>query len=136
MSRTAGGARILVVEDEPGIVRAVKANLAGHGFHVETATTGADGVAAFDRRRPDLVILDLGLPDIDGTEVIRHVRSQGDTPVIVLPCCKIWATLPEKEPLECRADHPRGLARGQYKIVLDDYNARGRVRFHVVGFSR
>ena len=84
MNRTAGGARILVVEDEPGIVRAVKANLAGHGFQVETADTGAAGLAAFDRNRPDLVILDLGLPDVDGTEVIRHVRSEGNTPVIVL----------------------------------------------------
>jgi two-component system KDP operon response regulator KdpE len=84
MSRESGGARILVVEDEPGIVRAVKANLTGHGFQIETAGTGAAGLDSFKRRRPDLVILDLGLPDIDGTEVIRAVRSEGNTPVIVL----------------------------------------------------
>lgn len=84
MSREPGGARILVVEDEPGIVRAVQANLLGHGFQVETAATGAAALELFARRRPDLVLLDLGLPDIDGTEVIREVRSAGNTPVIVL----------------------------------------------------
>ena len=83
MSRTAG-ARILVVEDEPGIVRAVKTNLTAHGFQVETAGTGAAALESLKRRLPDLVILDLGLPDIDGTEVIREVRSEGNTPVIVL----------------------------------------------------
>ncbi len=84
MSREPGGARILVVEDEPGIVRAVQANLSGHGFQVETAATGAAALELFERRRPDLVLLDLGLPDIDGTEVIREVRREGNTPVIVL----------------------------------------------------
>ena len=84
MSPEPGGARILVVEDEPGIVRAVKANLVGHGFQVDTAATGAAGLDLFKRRRPDLVILDLGLPDIDGTDVITEVRSEGNTPVIIL----------------------------------------------------
>lgn len=79
-----GGARILVVEDEPGILRAVKANLSAHGFQVEAAETGAAALQAFRSRRPDIVVLDLGLPDIDGTEVIRHVRSEGSTPIIVL----------------------------------------------------
>ena len=79
-----GGARILVVEDEPGILRAVKANLSAHGFQVEAAETGAAALQAFRSRRPDIVVLDLGLPDIDGIEVIRHVRSEGSTPIIVL----------------------------------------------------
>jgi two-component system KDP operon response regulator KdpE len=73
-----------VVEDEPGIVRALTANLAGHGFDVETAGTGRDGLESFQRRRPDLVILDLGLPDMDGTDLIPRIRSQGRTPIVVL----------------------------------------------------
>ena len=84
MSGEPGGARILVVEDDLGIVRAVKTNLTAHGFQVETAGTGAAALESLSRRLPDLVILDLGLPDIDGTEVIREVRSEGNTPVIVL----------------------------------------------------
>jgi two-component system KDP operon response regulator KdpE len=78
------GAGILVIEDEPGILRALKANLAGHGFAVKTASSGADGLAAFARERPDLVILDLGLPDMDGTDVIARIRSGGNTPIVVL----------------------------------------------------
>ena len=84
MTKAPAGARILVVEDEPGIVRAVQANLSGHGFEVEAAPTGEAGLECFRRRRPDLVLLDLGLPDMDGTEVIRRIRTEGNTPVIVL----------------------------------------------------
>src|SRR4030042_192663 len=80
----ATGALILVVEDEPAILRAVRTNLSGHGFQVETAATGAEGLEAYRRRRPDLIMLDLGLPDMDGTELIRQVRQQANTPIIVL----------------------------------------------------
>jgi two-component system, OmpR family, KDP operon response regulator KdpE len=78
------GARILVVEDDPGILRAVKTNLSRHGFDVETAESGGQALESYARRRPDLLLLDLGLPDIDGTEVIRQVRTQANTPIIVL----------------------------------------------------
>lgn len=84
MTRAPSGAHILIVEDEPGIVRAVQANLAGHGFEVEAALTGEAGLESFRRRRPDLVLLDLGLPDMDGADVIRQLRAEGNTPVIVL----------------------------------------------------
>jgi two-component system KDP operon response regulator KdpE len=80
----ATGALILVVEDEPAILRAVRTNLSGHGFQVETAATGAEGLEAYRRRRPDLIMLDLGLPDMDGTELIRQVRQEASTPIIVL----------------------------------------------------
>src|SRR2546426_3429959 len=79
-----GGARILVVEDEPGIVRALKTNLSAHGFQVEPVDTGRAGLDAYKRRRPDLILLDLGLPDIDGKEIVRAVRGDGATPIIVL----------------------------------------------------
>jgi len=78
------GARILVVEDEPGIVRALKANLGAHGFQVETAGSGAQAMESYARRRPDLIVLDLGLPDLDGTAIIARVRKETQTPIIVL----------------------------------------------------
>ena len=80
----ASGARILVVEDEPGIIRALKANLGAHGFQVDSASTGAQAIESYQRRRPDLMILDLGLPDMEGTDVIRRVREAADTPIVVL----------------------------------------------------
>ncbi len=80
----AKGARILVVEDDPGIQRAVKTNLMRHGFDVETADNGAQAIDRYARYHPDLMLLDLGLPDIDGTDVIREVRAQSSTPIVVL----------------------------------------------------
>lgn len=77
------GARILVVDDEPAIVRAVRANLSRHGFRVDVATTGQEALE-HAQARPDLILLDLGLPDGDGLEVIRSIREQSDTPIIVL----------------------------------------------------
>jgi len=78
------GAHILVVDDEPAIVRALKTNLVGHGFEVETAASATACLEAYGLRRPDVIILDLGLPDMDGTEVIRRIRNEGNTPIIVL----------------------------------------------------
>ena len=78
------GARVLVVEDDPGILRALKTNLTRHGFDVETAETGAEALDAYSRRRPDLILLDLGLPDVDGTVVIQEVRARANTPIVVL----------------------------------------------------
>ena len=57
-----GGARVLGADDEPGIVRALRTNLAGHGFNVETAETGEAALASYRLRQPDLIILHLGLP--------------------------------------------------------------------------
>jgi two-component system, OmpR family, KDP operon response regulator KdpE len=79
-----GGARILVVDDEPEIVRALRTNLTRHGFHVDSAHGGLEALDSYARRRPDLVVLDLGLPDLNGVEVIRELRGRGNTPVVVL----------------------------------------------------
>ena len=76
--------RILIVDDEPQIVRALTTSLKANGFEIETS---ADGLSALDKVatwEPDLVILDLGLPDIDGVEVIRRLRGWTQVPVIVL----------------------------------------------------
>jgi len=75
---------ILVVDDEPQIRRALRTSLEAHGYTVQTAGTGEEAVVAAAEDSPDLVFLDLGLPDLDGTEVIRRVRAFSDVPVIVL----------------------------------------------------
>ena len=76
--------RVLVVDDEPSILRALRINLSARNYQVSTASDGASGLAAMARDRPDVMILDLGLPDMDGTEVIHGVRGWSTTPIIVL----------------------------------------------------
>ena len=76
--------RILVVEDERTIADAVAARLRAEGFTVDVAGTGPDAVAAAHRTRPDLVVLDLMLPGIDGLEVCRRLRSRWPIPVVML----------------------------------------------------
>ena len=78
------GARVLVVDDEPAILRAVETNLRGHDFAVDTATTAEDALARYEASRPDLVLLDLGLPGADGMTVIKAIRERAATPIIVL----------------------------------------------------
>jgi two-component system KDP operon response regulator KdpE len=80
----AGGAQILVVDDEPAIAAALRRILTARGFAVEVADTGAGALECYARHHPDVLILDLGLPDMDGTEVIRQIRSASDTPIIIL----------------------------------------------------
>jgi two-component system KDP operon response regulator KdpE len=75
---------ILVVDDEPQIRRALRTSLEAHGYQVTTVATGEEGVLGAAEISPDLVLLDLGLPDIDGTEVVRRVRSFSEVPVIIL----------------------------------------------------
>jgi two-component system KDP operon response regulator KdpE len=75
---------ILVVDDEPQIRRALRTSLEAHGYEVQTAGTGEEAVVAAAEDAPDLVFLDLGLPDLDGTEVIRRVRAFSEVPVIVI----------------------------------------------------
>ena len=76
--------RVLVIDDEAPILRALKINLTARKYEVSTAVDGASGLEAMARDRPDVLILDLGLPDMDGTEVISGVRGWTSTPIIVL----------------------------------------------------
>ena len=76
--------KVVVIDDEDAICRALRINLAARDYEVSTAMNGAAGLAAIARERPDVVILDLGLPDMDGTEVIAGVRGWSNTPIIVL----------------------------------------------------
>jgi len=76
--------RILVVDDEPQILRALGTNLRARGYDVELAPTGEAALAVAARKHPDLVVLDLGLPGIDGVDVIRGLRGWTSVPIIVL----------------------------------------------------
>jgi len=76
--------RILVVDDEPQIRRALRTSLGAHGYDVATVGNGQEGIVAAAEQDPDLVFLDLGLPDLDGVEVIRRIRAFAETPIIVL----------------------------------------------------
>lgn len=77
-------ARILIVDDEPAILRAVQTNLARHGFEVAAAETGAAARDLLQRWQPGVVLLDLGLPDEDGIEIIRWARQQSELPPIIV----------------------------------------------------
>ncbi len=75
---------ILVVDDEPKVVRLARDYLEKNGFHVVTASDGQSALTTARRERPDLVILDLMLPQIDGREVCRILRRESDVPIIML----------------------------------------------------
>jgi two-component system, OmpR family, KDP operon response regulator KdpE len=79
-----GGPVVLVIEDEPPIRRFLRPSLASQGYRVVEAETGEDGLIQAATRQPDLVVLDLGLPDLDGIEVIRRLREWASVPIIVL----------------------------------------------------
>jgi two-component system, OmpR family, KDP operon response regulator KdpE len=85
--------RVLVIDDEPSILRALRINLAARDYEVTTAADGASGLAAVARDRPDVLILDMGLPDMDGTDVIHGVRGWSSTPIIVL---SVWGAESQK----------------------------------------
>src|SRR5512143_512211 len=76
--------QILAVDDEPLILRFLQYNLRLAGYTIYTANTGAEGLRLADAHSPDLVLLDLGLPDMDGLEVLRQLRRQADIPVIII----------------------------------------------------
>ncbi|GAA4678273.1 two-component system response regulator KdpE [Pseudonocardia yuanmonensis] len=76
--------RVLVVDDDPAIARALRINLTAQGYHVTLAGDGTSALRAAADRHPDVVVLDLGLPDLDGAEVIAGIRGWSPVPIIVL----------------------------------------------------
>ncbi|MGH7264085.1 MAG: response regulator [Candidatus Rokuibacteriota bacterium] len=78
------GPIVVLIEDEPQIRRFLRPTLLGEGYRVVEAASGEDGVLQAATRQPDLVILDLGLPDVDGLEVIRRLREWTGVPILVL----------------------------------------------------
>ena len=96
--------RILLIEDDPDIALAVHSLLDGAGFTVGTADDGRTGLRAFHERRPGLVVLDIGLPGLDGWEVLERIRDMSDVPVLMLTAHNL------------ESDKVRGLRSG-----ADDY---------------
>ena len=80
----AGGAHLLLVEDDDAMRRTVAANLAAHGYRIVEASGVAEAIRRWDAERPDVILLDLGLPDGEGTTIIRRVRREATTPILVL----------------------------------------------------
>jgi len=78
------GPLVVLIEDEPQIRRFLRAALGAQGYRLIESTTGEDGLLQAATRQPDLVIVDLGLPDLDGVEVIRKLREWASMPIIVL----------------------------------------------------
>jgi two-component system KDP operon response regulator KdpE len=75
---------VLLIEDEPEIRRFLRTTLPEHGFRLYEAITGADGLAQAQARNPDLILLDLGLPDMDGVQIIKRLREWTPVPILVL----------------------------------------------------
>jgi two-component system, OmpR family, KDP operon response regulator KdpE len=75
---------IIVIEDDPSIRRFLRTSLTTHGFNVFEADTGKQGIVEVGVRKPDLLILDLGLPDMDGVDVIKAIRAWSPVPIIIL----------------------------------------------------
>ena len=114
------GARILVVEDDDETRRVLARELVTRGYHVEEAADGAAALRRWEDRRPDLILLDLGLPDIDGLQLIRRIRRDALTPIVILS-----GRYEEREKVEA-------LERGADDYVtkpfgVDELNARLRV---------
>jgi two-component system, OmpR family, KDP operon response regulator KdpE len=81
---TPSAARILVIDDDPALGPAVRTSLVGAGFTVQWVATGEKGMAQVAQWHPDVVILDLGLPDMDGITVCEQIRKWSDVPIIIL----------------------------------------------------
>ncbi len=79
-----GKARILVIDDETEIVRILQRSLAAHGYDVHTANSGEKALEVIEHSRPDLLLLDLGLPGMDGLEVCKRVRAKSNLPPIIV----------------------------------------------------
>lgn len=78
------GLRVLIIDDEPQIRKLLRVSLTSQGYCIEEASTGADGINKTAMFKPDILIVDLGLPDLDGKEVVRQIREWSSAPVIIL----------------------------------------------------
>ncbi|KHD87052.1 MAG: Fis family transcriptional regulator [Bdellovibrio sp. ArHS] len=79
-----GGKKVLVIDDEASIRKLLRVSLEGNGYQVEEAALGREGISLAASLRPDVVLLDLGLPDVQGLEVLREIRGWSRVPIIVL----------------------------------------------------
>jgi two-component system, OmpR family, KDP operon response regulator KdpE len=81
---TGNGLRILVIDDEPQIRKLLRVSLGAHGYVIEEAATGHDGILSAASFKPDLAIVDLGLPDMDGITVVGEIRTWSQVPIVIL----------------------------------------------------
>jgi two-component system KDP operon response regulator KdpE len=100
--RPRAGPVVLIVEDDDPVRTALARDLVAHGFRVDEVADGTAALARWEARRPDVILLDLGLPDVDGTTIIRRVRRDAATPILVLSARDAEAT--KVEALELGAD--------------------------------
>ena len=119
-ARRGNGARVLVVEDDGETRQALVRDLGARGYVVEEAADGRTAMARWEARRPDLVLLDLGLPDVEGLRLIGRIRSDAATPIIILS--GRYAETEKVEALERGADDYVTKPFG-----LDELHARIRV---------
>lgn len=101
---------ILAVDDEPGILRLVRVELESQGFKVVTATNGIEAIRANEQHRPDLVLLDVLMPEMDGLETMRRLREVGSTPIILVTA------------KDTDTDKIRGLSLGADDYVVKPFN--------------
>lgn len=122
-------AKVLVVDDDPSLLKAIRIGLTARGDDVVTAHTGAEAVNQVALAGPDLVILDLGLPDLDGIEVCRRIRAFSEVPIVVLSA--YGDERRKVEALDCGADDfvtkPFGMAEleARLRVALRHRPARG-----------
>ena len=81
------GLKVLVIDDEMQIRKLLRVVLSAHGYVVEEEKNGRDGIVRAGMSKPDFIIVDLGLPDINGTEVVKSIRDWSKVPIIVLTVC-------------------------------------------------
>ena len=110
---------ILAIDDQPGILKVIEMELTEHGFRVLTATNGREGLAVAEQHRPDLVLLDVVMPEMSGIEVLRELRERSNVPVILLSARRTDAD--KVRGLELGADDYLGKPFG-----LDELTARVR----------
>ncbi|HLI53738.1 MAG TPA: response regulator transcription factor [Acidimicrobiales bacterium] len=110
--------RVLVVDDDPGLRRALRLGLTAGGHDVVAVATGEEGLAHAAMGRPEVVILDLGLPDLDGLDVVGRIRGWSDVPIVVLSAAGSEAR--KVSALDCGADDyvtkPFGMAELEARI--------------------
>jgi DNA-binding response OmpR family regulator len=119
--------RILVIEDETGAREALKCLLDDEGYTVCTAEDGTGGLERMGDFRPDTVVCDFYLPDIDGLQVIRSVREMGEGPVTVIVITAGCGGEESEQLLRREADHffRKPLDLGRFRAVLQEAHARG-----------
>jgi two-component system, OmpR family, KDP operon response regulator KdpE len=101
-SRPSAGPAVLIIEDDAEIRASLGRDLTAQGYRVDEAADGASGLRRWQLRRPDVVLLDLGLPDVDGLQLIQHIRREASTPIVILSARDLEAA--KIEALEKGAD--------------------------------